>query len=48
MDLNAEEFRPQICYDGEAIPQAEVARLNVLVNGERSQDVGRRPLGRGG
>lgn len=48
VDLNAAEFRPQIRYDGEAIPEAEIARLNALVNGERPPNVGGRSRGRGG
>jgi len=48
MDLNAEEFIPQIWYDGEAISRAEVARLNALVNGERPPNIGSRPRRRGG
>lgn len=35
VDLNAAEFRPQLRYAGEAVPAAEVARLNALLRGER-------------
>lgn len=39
VDLNAPEFRPRIQLEGEAVPEAEVARLNALVNGERLPNV---------
>lgn len=42
LDLNGREFRPGIRFDGEAVPEAEVARLNALVNGERSVPLERR------
>lgn len=35
VDMNAPEFRPLMRYAGEAVPAAEVARLNALVRGER-------------
>ena len=37
VDMNAAEFRPQLAYDGEAVPAAEIARLNALVRGERHE-----------
>lgn len=38
LDLNAAEFRPQLLYAGEAVPAAEVARLNALLRGERHEE----------
>jgi hypothetical protein len=48
VDLNAAEFRPRIRYDGDVVPEAEVARLNALVTGERPHEVGARGRGRRG
>lgn len=38
LDLNAAEFRPELLYAGEAVPAAEVARLNALLRGERHEE----------
>lgn len=50
-DMNAAEFRPLVRQAGEAVPAAEIARLNALVTGERlpEQQRGRAqaPRGRG-
>ena len=37
-DLNAAEFHPQLLYAGEAVPAAEVARLNALLRGEMHEE----------
>jgi hypothetical protein len=34
VDMNAAEFRPNLMNVGEAIPAAEMARLNALVRGK--------------
>ena len=53
LDMNAAQFRPNLMNAGEAVPAAEIARLNALVRGERPQeeqaarDRGRRRRGRG-
>ena len=51
IDMNAAEFRPLVRYAGEAVPAAEIARLNALVRGERHQEHlhgrHRAPRGRG-
>jgi len=39
LDLNAPEFRLGIQFDGEPVPEAKVARLNALVNGEQPAQV---------
>lgn len=49
LDMNAAEFRPLAAHAGEAVPAAEIARLNALVQGERHQEPrrGRAQLRRG-
>ena len=48
VDMNAPEFCPQVRYAGEAVPAAEVARLNALVQGERQvEHIRGRGRGRG-
>jgi hypothetical protein len=51
LDMNAAEFCPLVRYVGEAVPAAEIARLNALVRGERHQKHlhgrARAPRGRG-
>lgn len=51
LDLNGAEFRPQLLYAGEAVPAAEVARLNALLRGERHEEpqhaIPRAQMGRG-
>lgn len=34
VDMNAAQFRPNLVNAGEAVPAAEIARLNALVGGE--------------
>lgn len=50
-DMNAAEFRPLVRHIGEAVPAAEIARLNALVRGERHPEHQRgraqAPRGRG-
>ena len=54
LDMNAAEFRPHMMNAGEAVPAAEMARLNALVRGEGNQEgqhaiaPGQRGRGRGG
>jgi hypothetical protein len=36
-DMNAAQFRPLLRHAGEAVPAAEIARLNALLGGERHQ-----------
>ena len=54
VDMNAAEFRPNLMNAGEAVPAAEMARLNALVRGEGRPDGqyarahGQRGRGRGG
>ena len=38
MDMNAYEFRPNLMHAAEAVPAAEMTRLNALVRGENNQD----------
>ena len=38
LDLNAAEFHPNMVHTGEAVPAAEMARLNALVRGEGNHD----------
>ena len=38
VDMNAATFRPNLLHAGEAVPAAEMARLNALVRGEGLQD----------
>jgi hypothetical protein len=51
LDLNAAEFRPHLLHAGEAVPAAEIARLNALVRGERHPErqrgLAQAPRGRG-
>ena len=53
LDMNAVEFRPNPGHAGEAVPVAEIARLNALVRGDGHQEgehgrvQGRRGPGRG-
>ena len=53
MDMNAAQFRPHPTNAGEAVPAAEIARLNALVGGDGHQIAqnaranGRRGRGRG-
>ena len=50
-DMNAAKFRPLVRHAGEAVPAAEIARLNALVRGVRHQQHQRgrpqAPRGRG-
>lgn len=39
MDLNGPQFRLGIRFDGEMVPEVEVAQLNALVNGDRPTGV---------
>ena len=54
LDMNAARFRPNPVNAGEAVPAAEIARLNALVGGDGHQIGrhaavrGRRGRGRGG
>ena len=53
VDMNATQFRPHLLNAGEAVPAAEIARLNALVGGDgheigqHARAVGRRGRGRG-
>lgn len=51
LDLNAAEFRPHLMHAGEAVPAAEIARLNALVRGvgaqEQQHERAHAPRGRG-
>ena len=38
LDMNAATFRANLMHAGEAVPAAEMARLNALVRGEGPQD----------
>lgn len=38
LDMNAPVFRPNLPNAGERVPDAEIARLNALVRGERHGD----------
>ena len=38
VDMNGAEFRPLVMNAGEAVPAAEIARLNALVRGGRDQE----------
>ena len=38
VNMNAAEFRPNLMHVGEAVPTAEMARLNALVRGEGNWD----------
>ena len=54
VDMNAEQFRPNPTNAGEAVPAAEIARLNALVGGDgheignHARATGRRGRGRRG
>jgi len=51
LDMNGAQFRPLVRHAGEAVPAAEIARLNALVGGGRHQEPQRlgaqAPRGRG-